>query len=249
MRYSRFIYKDREMYGVLDGGVYREVIGDIYGSFTLGEEAIPADGARLLVPCVPTKIVAVGKNYFDHVKEMGGEVPKTPILFIKPTSALLPEGGTIVRPSGERVDYEGELCFIVKKTAKKVRKDEASGYISGYACFNDVTARDVQSRDGQWTRAKGYDTFAAVGGIVSDEIDPDNVSIETRLNGKVVQSSSTSLFMHDIGALMEFITDCMTLLPGDIVTTGTPAGIGPMRGGDTVEVEIGGIGTLTNTVE
>ena len=205
--------------------------------------------SKLLVPSVPTKIVAVGKNYFDHVKEMGGDVPATPILFIKPTSALLPEGGLIVPPSGERVDYEGELCFIVKKTAKRVKRSEAKDYISGYACFNDVTARDIQSRDGQWTRAKGYDTFAAVGGIVSDEVDADNVSVQTRLNGKVVQSSSTSLFMHDIGALMEFITDCMSLYPGDIVTTGTPAGIGPMKSGDTVEVEIGGIGTLTNIVE
>ncbi len=205
--------------------------------------------AALLAPCEPTKIVCVGKNYWAHAEEMKEGHPDKPILFIKPsTSVNDPDGEVLYPPISERVDYEGELAVVMGKRAKNVRAGSAHEYILGYTCANDVTARDIQKGEGQWTRGKGFDTFCPIGPWIETELDPQNVMLTTRLNGEVRQSSSTSLMTYGVDELICFITQCMTLLPGDVVLTGTPAGIGPMQRGDTVEVEIQGIGTLRNTV-
>jgi len=253
MKYIRFNHKNKAVWAVLDGDTAKILAKAPYEGCEYTGEEVKTEGIELLVPSEPTKIVAVGKNYFDHIKELGGDsapVPKNPILFIKPTTALLAQNGKIKYPAcSERVDHEAELAIVIKKEAKNVKAENALDYILGYTCLNDVTARDIQSADGQWTRAKSFDTFAPVGPLVTDEIDPDNTKVECRVNGVVKQSASTSLFMWKIPQLIEFITECMTLLPGDIVTTGTPSGISAMNRGDKVEVELEGIGTLINYVE
>lgn len=236
-------------YGHIKGDAVHLLEGDPFGRHRLTGKALPLDGARLLPPVLPGKIVAVGKNYLGHIAELNAKPPEAPILFIKPSTAVIGPGDAIVCPRGAgRVDYEGELAFVIKKPARHVRPENAAHYILGYTCLNDVTARDIQSREGQWTRAKSFDTFAPVGPCITDEVDPSALSTTTRLNGRVCQSSSTSKLMWPVAELLSFITGCMTLLPGDIVTTGTPEGIGPMRPGDIVEVEIEGVGTLKNPV-
>lgn len=237
-------------YGIPENDTVYEAQGDIFTGLIKTDKAYQLKDLKLKAPVYPSKIVAVGKNYYDHAMEMGGEPPENPILFIKPGTAINDPEGVIHYPKiSYRVDYEGELAFIIKKTAKAVTKENAFEYILGYTCLNDVTARDIQSKDGQWTRAKSFDSFAPIGPVVTDEVDPSNLNITTRLNGNIVQSSNTSKFMWGIAEIMEFITSCMTLNPGDIVTTGTPEGVGPMKPGDTVEVEIENIGTLRNFVK
>ena len=206
---------------------------------------------ELLAPCQPSKIVAVGKNYHDHIKEFDAQVPERPILFIKPSTAIQDPGKPIVLPTqtlSSRVDYEGELALVIGKKASHVSVADATQYILGYTILNDVTARDLQKLDGQWTRAKGFDTFAPVGPILTDEVDPAHLQITTTLNGHVRQQESTAQLIWSIPELLAFITQAMTLLPGDVVTTGTPAGVGPMLATDTVAVTIEGIGTLQNPV-
>lgn len=249
MRMLKFCDGDKICWGIVEGETVFELEGTPYNGIVKNGRTLDYANIRLAAPCDPTKIVAVGKNYRDHATELGGDVPKEPILFIKPSTALNSPEGVIVCPGiSERVDYEGELAFVIKKAAKDVRREEAADYILGYTCLNDVTARDLQLKDGQWTRAKGFDTFAPMGPVLTDEVDPASLHIETRVNGKAVQNSNTENLMWDVGFLMEFITQCMTLMPGDVVTTGTPAGIGPIIAGDVVEVEIEGIGILKNTV-
>jgi 2-keto-4-pentenoate hydratase/2-oxohepta-3-ene-1,7-dioic acid hydratase in catechol pathway len=208
---------------------------------------------RLLVPVTPSKIVCVGRNYRDHAAELGNDVPTEPLLFLKPPSALLPAGGTVERPAiSERVDFEGELAIIIGKRTRKLADDaDVAPYIHGYTCLNDVTARDIQKSDPQWTRGKGFDTFCAVGPIVSNEIDPlsGNISLVTRLNGEVKQRGETRDFIFDIPQLIRYISQCMTLEPGDLIATGTPAGVGPMQAGDICEVEIMGLATLRNPIQ
>jgi 2-keto-4-pentenoate hydratase/2-oxohepta-3-ene-1,7-dioic acid hydratase in catechol pathway len=205
---------------------------------------------RLLVPVTPTKIVCVGRNYRDHAAELGNDVPTEPLLFLKPPSSLLPAGGTIEMPAiSKRVDFEGELAIVIGKRARKLTDaDDVAPYIHGYTCLNDVTARDIQKSDPQWTRGKGFDTFCSVGPIVSDEIYPltENVALTTRLNGEVKQRGETRDLIFLIAHLVRYISQCMTLEPGDLIATGTPAGVGPMKAGDVVEVEIAGLGTLRN---
>ncbi len=214
----------------------------------------PLASFTLLAPVRPSKIVCVGRNYRDHATELGNEVPKEPLLFLKPPSALLAPGGTVVMPAlSKRVDFEGELGLVIGKRCRNMRADEdARSYIRGYVLVNDVTARDLQKSDGQWTRGKGWDTFCPVGPIVSDEIDPCDgrhpVMVTTRLNGAVKQTGSTADFIFPIPELLRYISACMTLEPGDLIPTGTPAGVGPMQPGDVVEVEIDGLGVLTNAV-
>ncbi|MBE6689310.1 MAG: fumarylacetoacetate hydrolase family protein [Ruminococcaceae bacterium] len=248
MKIARYTYNGETHTGIIRDGMIYRLTGDIYSDdFSAVSDGIPMDCVKLEIPSVPTKIVAVGKNYSEHIKEMGGPVPETPILFIKPSSSLTAHEGDIVFPeASQRVDHEAELCFIVKKTAKKVKKENWKEYILGYSCLNDVTARDIQKKDGQWTRAKGYDTFAPFGPWMETEIDPNNVTVTARVNGEVRQCASTSLFLYNIGELLEFITDGMTLFAGDVVTTGTPSGISAMQKGDVVEVEVEGIGILRN---
>lgn len=209
---------------------------------------------KLLAAVVPTKIVCVGRNYGDHAKELGNDVPKEPLLFLKPPSALLAPGEAILRPAvSTRVDYEGELGIIIGKQARDLADDaDVAPYIRGYVCVNDVTARDLQKSDGQWTRAKGFDTFCPVGPWVVDgaSLDPqDGVELTTRLNGEVKQHGSTHDMIFGVPTLIRYISRIFTLEPGDLIATGTPAGVGPMVAGDEVEVEIAGLGILRNPVK
>jgi 2-keto-4-pentenoate hydratase/2-oxohepta-3-ene-1,7-dioic acid hydratase in catechol pathway len=209
------------------------------------------DGARLLAPVVPRKIVCVGRNYRAHAAELGNDVPKQPLLFLKPPSSVIgPEETIRVPEQSQRVDFEGELAVVIGKTARRIAPDEdVRQYIRGYTIVNDVTARDLQKSDGQWSRAKGFDTFCPMGPLVTDEIDPAvGLTVVTKLNGEVKQQGNTRDFIFPIDVLLRHITAAMTLLPGDVVPTGTPAGVAPMRAGDQVEVTVAGIGTLANPV-
>lgn len=203
---------------------------------------------RLLAPALPGKIVAVGLNYRDHAGEMGHKLPEEPVLFMKPSTALIGPNDDIIHPAqSTRVDFEAELAVVIGSRCRNVRKEDAHEVIFGYTCFNDVTARDLQARDGQWTRAKSFDTFAPLGPWIETDLeDAGNLSIISRLNGTVRQSSNTGNLIFTVAELIEFISSVMTLEPWDVIATGTPAGIGPMSRGDEVEVEIEGIGVLTN---
>lgn len=201
------------------------------------------------IDLVPSKIIGIGQNYRAHALEMGKGLPEEPLMFLKPRSALLPDGGRIERPAGyERVDYEGELGVVIGRRAKRISRETALDFVMGYCCINDVTVRELQKSDGQWTRAKGFDTFCPIGPRIVGGLDPKNLKIETRVNGVVKQSSSTSDLIFDVPTLIAFCSQHMTLEVGDVISTGTPAGVGPFQVGDTVEVEIEGIGILRNTV-
>ena len=204
---------------------------------------------KLSDPITPSKIVCVGRNYAEHAKELGNEAPSEPILFLKPPSAVLAHGGTIVRPAAsQRVDFEGELAIVIGRQAKNVKADEWRDYVRGFACANDVTARDLQKKDIQFTRGKGFDTFCPIGPHVETELDVSDLRVTTRVNGETRQDGRTSQMIFSCGYLLEFISGIMTLMPGDVILTGTPAGVGPLAAGDTVEVEIEGIGVLQNHV-
>lgn len=249
MRYVRVMKHNAPVWGVLRGDRIETLSQPPWEGVSYDGGSLPFTGTPLLAPCQPSKIVCVGKNYYDHAMELGDTVPERPILFLKGPNTVNDPEGKIAAPSFvKRLDYEGELAFVIRKRARNVPPEAAGAYILGYTCFNDVTARDVQSDDVQWTRAKTMDGFAPVGPWVTDEVDPADLKVETRLNGAVRQSSRTSKMMHDIPRLLAFITASMTLMPGDVVATGTPAGIGPMVPGDVVEVEIEGVGLLRNTV-
>jgi 2-keto-4-pentenoate hydratase/2-oxohepta-3-ene-1,7-dioic acid hydratase in catechol pathway len=218
--------------------------------------ARPVSALTLLAPVVPSKIVCIGRNYRDHAAELGNEAPKEPLLFLKAPSSILAPGEAIRIPAvSQRVDFEGELGVVIARTCRKLNADEdVRPYIRGYVIVNDVTARDLQKSDGQWSRAKGFDTFCPVGPFVSDTIDPGcdgkagGVTVTTRLNGQVKQQGSTRDLIFDIATLLRYISAAMTLNPGDLIPTGTPAGVGPMKPGDMVEVEIEGAGVLRNSV-
>jgi 2-keto-4-pentenoate hydratase/2-oxohepta-3-ene-1,7-dioic acid hydratase in catechol pathway len=207
--------------------------------------------ARLLVPVRPSKVVCIGRNYREHAAELQHEVPSEPLLFFKPPSSLLATGGEIRRPKlSQRVDYEGELGVVIGKTCYKLNPDEdVRPYILGYTCVNDVTARDLQNKDDQWARAKGFDTFCPVGPLVTDEVDPwTGVGVETRINGELRQRGNTRDFIFSLDLVIRYIAEVMTLLPGDLIATGTPKGVGPVVAGDVVEVSVEGMGTLRNLV-
>ena len=207
------------------------------------------DGATLLAPVVPSKIICVGRNYAEHVKELGNEAPTDPVLFFKPPSAVLAPGGTIVRPAAsQRVDFEGELAIIVGREAKDVKANRWRDYVRGFACANDVTARDLQKKDVQFTRGKSFDTFAPIGPCIESDLDPSDLRVMTRVNGEMRQDGRTSQMMFPLDFLFEYITAIMTLVPGDVILTGTPSGVGPLNAGDVVEVEVEGIGVLSNAV-
>ena len=209
---------------------------------------VPA-GATLLAPVVPSKIICVGRNYAEHVKELGNEAPTDPVLFFKPPSALLAPGGTIVRPAAsQRVDFEGELAIVVGREAKDVKANRWRDYVRGFACANDVTARDLQKKDVQFTRGKSFDTFAPLGPCIESDLDPSDLRVMTRVNGEMRQDGRTSQMMFPLDFLFEYITAIMTLVPGDVILTGTPSGVGPLNAGDVVEVEVEGIGVLSNAV-
>ena len=224
--------------------------GDPFGTWTRGIEVVSLAGVRFLAPCQPTKIIAVGLNYFSHAREVGTDVPKEPVFFLKPPSSIIPHRERIVYPTdlSQRVDYEGELAVVMGKPGRGIAPREARDYILGYTCANDVTARDLQQTDPQWTRAKGFDTFCPLGPVIAADIDPSNLTIRTRLNGEVRQEASTNEMVFSVEHLISHISAVMTLEAGDVIVTGTPAGVGELRPGDRIEVEIEGIGTLTNTV-
>ena len=205
---------------------------------------------KLLSPCLPSKVVCLGLNYRPHAQEVKEALPANPLLFIKPSTAIIGPGDSIILPkSSKRVDFECELAVVIGKTAKQVPETQARSYVLGYTCFNDVTERQMQKDDGQWTRAKSFDTFAPLGPWIETEVDPDDLKLETYLNGEVKQSARTSELIFGISRLISFISGVMTLLPGDVIATGTPAGIGPVQAGDIVEIKIEKIGTLRNRVE
>jgi 2-keto-4-pentenoate hydratase/2-oxohepta-3-ene-1,7-dioic acid hydratase in catechol pathway len=205
----------------------------------------------MLPPCCPSKIVCVGRNYPEHAKELGNEPPKEPLIFLKPPSSLIAFGDNIVYPSiSERVDFEGELGVVIGKRARNVSAADADEYVLGYTCVNDVTARDLQRKDGQWTRGKGFDTFCAVGPclVTKDEVDFDILRVRTLVDGVVKQDASVLEMMFGVGAIIQFVSAFMTLEPGDLIATGTPSGVGPLQPGSTVRIEINSIGVLENTV-
>lgn len=250
MKIYRFKHKDKISHGVLKEDKLFLVEGSIYRKFKTAQKGIPVGDVTLLPPVMPSKIVAIGLNYKDHAMERGKPLPKEPLIFLKPSTAIVGPNDIIVYPPmTKRVDFEGELAVILKKKASRLHPDdEANDYILGYSCFNDVTARDLQTRDVQFTRAKSFDTFAAVGPCIATDVDPSRLSIKTFLNGKLKQSGNTRNLIFSVSFLVRFVSNIMTLNPGDIITTGTPAGIGPMVPGDRVDVQIEGIGTLSNKV-
>ncbi len=249
MRLVRFQAQDRPAYGILNNDEVVELDGEGYGSLTLRRARHRTADVKFLAPCVPTKIVAVGLNYRDHARELGMTVPEDPILFLKPPTSLIGPGDAIIWPPMSRqVDYEGELGIVIKDRVSRITPVESRQHILGYTCANDVTARDLQKKDGQWTRAKSFDTFCPAGPWIETELAPDDILVETFLNGERKQSSRTSQFIFGIDHLVSFISQVMTLHPGDLIITGTPAGIGPMKPGDEVEVRIEGIGSLKNRV-
>lgn len=250
MKIYRYKHENKSAYGVLREESLYPVSGSIYGKFRIGERGVPISETYILPPVKPSKIIAVGRNYKEHADERGRPVPKEPLIFLKPPSAVIGPHESIIYPRmSKRVDYEGELALIIKRKASGLSgQEDVFSYILGYTCFNDVTARDLQDKDSQFTRAKSFDTFAAVGPCIETELNPDAVQIKTFLNGKLRQSGNTRQFIFSIPILMRYITQVMTLFPGDIITTGTPAGVGAMQPGDRVDVQIEGIGTLSNTV-
>jgi 2-keto-4-pentenoate hydratase/2-oxohepta-3-ene-1,7-dioic acid hydratase in catechol pathway len=263
MKYCRFQLNGQAQYGLVESVAGRDAIlrilltppeeadGDVEGLRTRRIDAIALEEAVLLPAVRPSKIVCIGRNYREHAAELGHEVPAEPLLFLKATSALLAPGGVVRRPKiSQRVDHEGELGVVIGKTCYQPRADEdVRPYILGYTCVNDVTARDLQNKDGQWSRAKGFDTFCPVGPVVTDEVDPwAGIGVETRVNGAVRQQGNTRDFIFTIDVLIRHIAQAMTLFPGDLIPTGTPAGVGPMVAGDVVEVSVEGVGTLRNSV-
>jgi 2-keto-4-pentenoate hydratase/2-oxohepta-3-ene-1,7-dioic acid hydratase in catechol pathway len=249
VRLVRFRSGDRIATGALDEDEIRVLRGTFFEDPVPSGDAVPSNDVRLLAPVLPSKVVAVGRNYADHAAEMGGEVPEEPLVFLKPSTSVIGPGDPIAYPSiSRRMDYEGELACVVGRVVRRATSEEAGRGILGYTCANDVTLRDLQSTDGQWARAKGFDTSCPLGPWVETEVDPSDLALETRVNGDIRQSARTSQLAFDPAELVAFISRFMTLLPGDVVLTGTPAGVGPLEVGDEVEVSIEGIGTLANTV-
>jgi 2-keto-4-pentenoate hydratase/2-oxohepta-3-ene-1,7-dioic acid hydratase in catechol pathway len=250
MKIYRFEHEGRLRWGVLRDDGLLPIRGSVFDDFVQESEAVPIGAVKLLAPVEPSKIVAVGRNYKDHAAEMGNPLPAEPLLFLKPSTAVIGPHEAILYPEmSSRVDFEGELAVVIKQRTFRLEDEaEAADRILGYTCLNDVTARDLQEKDKQFTRAKSFDTFAAVGPCIATDLDPAALDIKTFLNGKLRQSSNTRHLIFSVPFLICFISRIMTLLPGDVITTGTPAGVGPMQPGDRVDVQIEGIGTLSNSV-
>ena len=249
MRIVRFRAGGKTRYGVLEGQHIVEYAGTPYGSFKKARKKYLLSQAVLLAPVVPTKIVGVGLNYREHAEEMNVQVPAEPRLFFKPISSLCgPDDPIVFPPQSRRVDYEGELAIVIKKRCHHVPAERAREFVLGYTCLNDVTARDLNVRDGQPTRAKAFDSFCPVGPCIATDIDPNGVDIETWVNGERRQASNTKHLICPIEDLVARVSAIMTLLPGDVIATGTPCGVGPLQPGDKVEVRIEGIGGLKNPV-
>jgi len=273
MRIARFAVGDEVRYGVVDadagsapvngsgtnGGqpgemMVAEIAGHPFGPSPEGVRLTgaryPVDDVRLLAPVLPSKVVAIGRNYLEHARELGNEPPAEPLIFLKPSTSVIGPGDAIVRPQAlsQRVDFEGELAVVFGRLCRDVPAERVPEVIFGYTCANDVTARDLQASDGQWSRAKGFDTFCPLGPWIETELEPADLRLTTTVNDEVKQDSRTSLLIHPIARLVSYVTAVMTMLPGDVLLTGTPAGIGPLAAGDTVTVTIEGIGSLANRV-
>ena len=251
MKIMRFVYQDETEYGVVSNDHLRKIEGWPSGPYSISENSIPIKEVKILPPLMPSKIIAIGLNYAKHVTEvkMDRAAPTAPLFFLKPhTSIIGPEEGIFYPENTRELHYEGELAVIIKKRARMIQPDEAADHILGYTCLNDVTARDWQRTDGQWTRAKSFDTFCPIGPWVVEGIDPSDLAVKLRLNGEPRQSSRTRELIFNVPRLVSFMSKVMTLLPGDVIATGTPSGIGPMQKGDVVEVEVEGIGVLRNVV-
>jgi 2-keto-4-pentenoate hydratase/2-oxohepta-3-ene-1,7-dioic acid hydratase in catechol pathway len=236
--------------GIVDGGTVIELTGDLLDPRARTGEIFAVEAVQFLPPSVPTKIVCVGRNYAEHAKELGNEAPKIPLIFLKPPSSVIAPEAPIVMPAiSQRVDFEGELAVVIGRRCSKLRDDDAvSEYILGYTCLNDVTARDIQRADVQFTRGKGFDTFCPFGPVIETTIDPAGATVETYVNGVRKQSGHTRELMFGVDVILRFISRVMTLEPGDVIATGTPAGVGALAAGDVVEVVVGGVGTLRNPV-
>ncbi len=251
MKIVRFEIDNMIRYGMLAADNQIHVLnGDVFNNtFTETGERLAMGTVNLLAPCVPSKAVCIGLNYHDHAREMNLTLPEEPLIFLKPSSALNHPDGAIEYPViSNNLHYEGELAIVIKKEARKVPVAAAGEYVLGYTCANDVTARDIQMKDGQWTRGKSFDTFLPLGPCIETELDPHNTAIRLLLNGEVKQSSNTSNLIFNVPEIVSFISQVMTLYPGDVILTGTPSGVGPMQVGDTVTVEIEGIGILNNSI-
>jgi 2-keto-4-pentenoate hydratase/2-oxohepta-3-ene-1,7-dioic acid hydratase in catechol pathway len=238
-------------WGVLDGERYRQLTGDPLGQFVTSERLFEPDEVRLLPCCTPSKIVCIGRNYLEHAKELNNPVPSEPLIFLKPPSALIGSGDEILYPpESQRVDFEGELGIVIGHRCSQVGPEGALAYAFGYTCVNDVTARDLQKKDVQFTRGKGFDTFCAVGPclVPKAELDAAQLSVRTWLDAELKQDGNTRDLIFPLGVIISFVSQVMTLEPGDLIATGTPAGVGPMLPGSTVTVEVEGIGSLRNTV-
>jgi 2-keto-4-pentenoate hydratase/2-oxohepta-3-ene-1,7-dioic acid hydratase in catechol pathway len=249
VRIVRYSHEGEVGFGVVEDEHIAAIGPHPFGAFQYTGQRLLTAEVRLLAPVLPSKVVAVGRNYADHARELGNEVPPEPIIFLKPSTAVIGPDDPIVRPSGVgRVDHEGELAVVVGRLARRLAGADAIQAVLGFTCANDVTARDLQAADGQWTRAKGFDTFCPLGPWIETDLDSSDLAIRTLVNGEARQQSRTSLLERDVGSLLEFVSSVMTLLPGDVLLTGTPAGVGPLEAGDRVEVEIEGIGVLANEV-
>jgi 2-keto-4-pentenoate hydratase/2-oxohepta-3-ene-1,7-dioic acid hydratase in catechol pathway len=248
VRLVRFRFGERIATGVLEDERIRALRGTFFEEPVPTGDEVPTADARLLAPVIPSKIVAVARNNPDHAAELGNEVPTHPMLFLKPATSVIGPEDPIPLPEGsERVDHEAELAVVIGRLCRRVTEEDAPKYVLGYTCANDVTARDWQRADGQWARAKGSDGFCPLGPWIETEIDPADVAVVARVNGEERQRGRTSDFVFSPAALVSFISRSITLLPGDVVLTGTPSGVGPMKPGDRVEVEVEGIGVLRNS--
>ena len=252
MKIARFSSNGSDpRFGIVDDDELVVLVGDpMFSGFDTTGERVPRSAVKLLAPVIPrSKVVAVGKNYREHAAEMGGEAPSEPLLFLKPNTSVIGAGDTIVLPpQSQHVEHEVELAVVIGSIAKNVPAKDADSVIFGYTVANDVTARDLQKSDGQWARAKGFDTFCPLGPLMETEFDVASATLEARVNGELRQQGRVSDLVHSVASLVEYASSVWTLLPGDVILTGTPAGVGPIVDGDTVEVAVSGIGTLSNPV-
>jgi 2-keto-4-pentenoate hydratase/2-oxohepta-3-ene-1,7-dioic acid hydratase in catechol pathway len=251
VKFARFEYNKKTCKGLVDAEEIHVIKGSFWNHYEVSEKKHRISEVRFLPPVAPTKIVCVGQNYLGHIEELGVPVPREPVIFLKPPSCLIGHEHPIIYPrNAERIDYEGELAVVIKHTMKSVNETDALNYVLGYSCFNDVTERNMAARDPfLLTLAKGFDAFGALGPCIVTDLDPNHLMLKTYLNGELRQQDNTENCVFGVQRVLSFISQYMTLLPGDIVITGTPQGIAPMKPGDTVEVEIENIGTLRNTVQ
>ncbi len=249
MKYVRFTYQNKVSYGLLNDDTIQVLEGSPFSTYTITDVRLSASEVTLLTPCDYSKAICIGLNYRDHAQEFQLPIPTEPVVFLKPSTAALAPLGVIEYPAMcKRLDYEAELAIVIGKKARNLSVEEVGSYILGYTCANDITARDLQPKTGQWTVAKSFDTFCPFGPYISDEVDPSNLTIESRVNGKTMQKSNTKNLIFAVPFLVSYLSQIMTLLPGDIILTGTPGGISGMHHGDTVEIRIEGLGVLKNTI-